>query len=160
MVDYQDQEEFDESLYHEDNKRKKMIKIIIIVLVLVLMIVVIVYAVFRKKDGSDNKQMENAAKNDNIETTSQAIDKTEEKRMEEILAQFANDKDRDGLSAEKEKELGTSDTQADTDWDGITDKDEVEIWGTDPLKADTDGDGYSDGFEVNGGYNPKGQGKL
>ncbi|MGH8055961.1 MAG: hypothetical protein ACREOH_01800 [Candidatus Entotheonellia bacterium] len=37
---------------------------------------------------------------------------------------------------------------ADTDRDGITDRDEVDYYGTDPYKADTDGDGLTDGAEV------------
>ena len=31
---------------------------------------------------------------------------------------------------------------ADTDYDGLTDYEEVDIYGTDPSKADTSGDGY------------------
>ncbi|NRA05500.1 MAG: type IV secretion protein Rhs [Nitrosopumilus sp.] len=37
----------------------------------------------------------------------------------------------------------------DTDSDGLTDGDEVNIHGTDPLNSDTDGGGISDGDEVN-----------
>ena len=36
----------------------------------------------------------------------------------------------------------------DTDFDGLTDQEEVEIYGTNPLIADTDQDGCSDGVEV------------
>jgi len=38
--------------------------------------------------------------------------------------------------------------QLDTDADGLTDSDEINIWQTDPANADTDGDGLSDGVEV------------
>jgi hypothetical protein len=41
----------------------------------------------------------------------------------------------------------------DRDGDGLTDEREQEL-GTDPLKKDTDGDGYGDGWEVENGYDP------
>ncbi|HOZ55924.1 MAG: hypothetical protein BWY51_00494 [Parcubacteria group bacterium ADurb.Bin316] len=43
---------------------------------------------------------------------------------------------------------------ADTDGDGINDKDEQEVYFTDPLKADTDGDGHNDKEELTNGYSP------
>ena len=43
---------------------------------------------------------------------------------------------------------------ADFDGDGITDDDEIDIYGTDPDKADTDGDGISDGEEIELGTDP------
>jgi len=42
----------------------------------------------------------------------------------------------------------------DSDFDGVPDRDEIEIYGTDPNKQDTDGDGYSDWIELNTGYSP------
>ena len=42
----------------------------------------------------------------------------------------------------------------DTDGDGLSDADEVNIYGTDPLLADTDGDFFGDGFEVAFGSDP------
>lgn len=48
----------------------------------------------------------------------------------------------------------------DSDSDGLTDQEEISIYGTDPNNLDTDGDGYSDGDEVDAGYNPLGSGKL
>ncbi|MGJ4170941.1 Rib/alpha-like domain-containing protein, partial [Corynebacterium macclintockiae] len=66
------------------------------------------------------------------------------------------DSDGDGLTDDKEKELGTDPNKADTDDDGIKDGDEVSGDGnkfdgkpTDPKNADTDGDGVNDGDEVN-----------
>ncbi len=41
----------------------------------------------------------------------------------------------------------------DSDKDGLTDEEEKNI-GTDPFNPDTDNDGYSDGFEVQHGSNP------
>ncbi|PJA47589.1 hypothetical protein CO172_00755 [Candidatus Uhrbacteria bacterium CG_4_9_14_3_um_filter_36_7] len=85
-----------------------------------------------------------------------------------LIEEFSNetppklfvDTDKDGLTDEKEQALGTSPTQADTDGDGLFDREEVEVYKTDPLNPDTDGDGYLDGEEVKNGYNPKGSGKL
>ena len=43
---------------------------------------------------------------------------------------------------------------ADRDGDGISDKDETEIYFTSPDNADTDGDGYNDWIELNNGFSP------
>jgi hypothetical protein len=48
----------------------------------------------------------------------------------------------------------------DSDQDGLTDAEELNIYQTNPLQADSDGDGYTDGDEVRAGYNPLGEGKL
>ncbi len=42
----------------------------------------------------------------------------------------------------------------DSDNDGLTDYDEVYVYGTDPYNPDSDGDGYSDGIEVYYGSDP------
>lgn len=43
---------------------------------------------------------------------------------------------------------------SDDDNDGLSDSDELNVYGTDPLNPDSDGDGYSDGFEVSIGSDP------
>ncbi len=70
------------------------------------------------------------------------------------------DSDGDGLSDVEERELGTNPLEADTDGDGLFDREEIKVYKTDPKDADTDRDGYADGMEVNGGYNPNGEGNL
>lgn len=70
------------------------------------------------------------------------------------------DTDQDGIPDEEEIKLGTSITEFDSDFDGIQDYHEINIWGTDPLNPDTDGDGFPDGLEIVTGYNPLGEGKL
>ena len=42
----------------------------------------------------------------------------------------------------------------DSDGDGLSQYQEVIVYGTDPADADSDDDGFSDGFEVETGYNP------
>lgn len=73
---------------------------------------------------------------------------------------IGEDTDGDGLTDAEEKELGTDISLSDTDGDGLFDREEVEVYKTDPLSHDTDEDGHSDGDEVEGGYNPKGDGML
>lgn len=70
------------------------------------------------------------------------------------------DTDSDGLTDAEERAIGTSITNQDTDSDGLFDREEVRVYVTDPLDQDTDGDGYLDGEEVNGGFDPKGPGRL
>jgi hypothetical protein len=43
---------------------------------------------------------------------------------------------------------------ADSDFDGVPDKDEIEVYYTDPNNPDTDSDGYSDWIELISGYSP------
>ena len=74
------------------------------------------------------------------------------------------DTDNDGLSDNLELLIGTDIDQADSDFDGISDYDEVGYDGdansynvaTDlnPLNADTDSDGMGDGWEINFEYEP------
>ncbi|MGM0557251.1 MAG: OmpA family protein [Myxococcota bacterium] len=59
----------------------------------------------------------------------------------------SDDPDRDGLSNEREFDLGTNPMRIDTDGDFLRDGEEVEL-GTDPLLVDTDGDGLEDAAEV------------
>ncbi|MCU9520063.1 YPDG domain-containing protein, partial [Corynebacterium sp. ES2794-CONJ1] len=85
----------------------------------------------------------------------------------------SNDSDGDGLSDEKEQQIGTNPDKADTDGDGINDGDEIngsknpfkdqkhdpagEPGNTDPLNPDTDGDGINDGAEINTKVDENGQ---
>jgi hypothetical protein len=69
-----------------------------------------------------------------------------------VIAQTAaaeGDDDGDGLSNLYEKNLGTDPKNPDTDGDGLTDGEEVNIYGTNPKNNDTDGDTLLDGYEVN-----------
>lgn len=46
------------------------------------------------------------------------------------------------------------DSTADCDGDGLTDREEVQVYGTDPTDPDTAGDGISDGWKVQYGFDP------
>ncbi len=48
----------------------------------------------------------------------------------------------------------TSPWSVDTDGDGLTDHEEVSVYGTDPTGWDTDGDGLGDGAELAAGFSP------
>ena len=63
------------------------------------------------------------------------------------------DSDGDGLSDERELEIGTDPQNPDSDGDGLMDGEELEL-GTDPIESDTDGDGVSDGKELELGIDP------
>lgn len=65
-----------------------------------------------------------------------------------------NDEDGDGLSNEEEAAHKTDPSSRDTDGDGLSDGDEVNIYKTDPTKVDTDGDGYPDQMEIFTGHDP------
>ena len=64
------------------------------------------------------------------------------------------DFDEDGLTNGEESDLGTYFYASDSDLDGLSDYDEVRIYGTDPMNPDSDKDGLSDGDEASLGKNP------
>lgn len=70
------------------------------------------------------------------------------------IGMMTKDTDGDGLDDLQEGVYGTTITDADTDNDGISDGDEVYVYGTDPLNADGDGDKTSDLLEVVSGTDP------
>jgi hypothetical protein len=51
-------------------------------------------------------------------------------------------------------------SRKDSDHDGLSDWEEINVYGTDPFDPDTDGDGMDDGEEVFLGRNPNGKGYL
>lgn len=76
------------------------------------------------------------------------------------VEKFPNDLDRDGIDNATEKQMGLSETEFDTDGDGLSDYAEINTFKTDPNKMDSDGDGYGDSEEIVNGFNPNGPGKM
>lgn len=66
---------------------------------------------------------------------------------------FSSDVDRDGIPDDVEAALGTDPLREDSDFDGLSDYEEVYVRGTSPVLADTDGDGLPDAWEVRYGLN-------
>ena len=64
------------------------------------------------------------------------------------------DSDNDDLNNLSEIKLGTNCIIYDTDGDGLSDGDEINIYGSDPLKMDTDGDTLSDGQDIKLSFDP------
>jgi subtilisin family serine protease/outer membrane protein assembly factor BamB len=58
------------------------------------------------------------------------------------------DSDSDGLDNRTEAANGTNPRARDSDFDDLTDIDELQRHGTSPIRADTDGDGMLDGWEI------------
>ncbi|MCW8092843.1 S8 family serine peptidase [Alteromonas sp. ASW11-130] len=64
------------------------------------------------------------------------------------------DSDNDTLTNLEEIELGTNPSNSDTDGDGLSDSNEINIYSTDPIMEDTESDGMADGWEIDFGLNP------
>ncbi|MCW8923896.1 MAG: RHS domain-containing protein [Gammaproteobacteria bacterium] len=71
-----------------------------------------------------------------------------------LLAVYHADSDADGESNVDEDSAGTNPTSFDSDGDGISDYDEIYVYGTSHLLADSDGDGIDDRLEINLGSDP------
>jgi hypothetical protein len=69
-------------------------------------------------------------------------------QIKDIEIVESDDPDGDGLTTAQELALGTDPLRADTDGDGVSDYDEVNLYHTNPLMADTDSDGVSDADEL------------
>jgi hypothetical protein len=87
-----------------------------------------------------------------------------------VYLAYVSDEDGDGLFSREERLNGTSDQQADSDGDGLSDFDEIRTsWGvfsnlpyyqdrplvaSSPIQADADGDGWNDALERDAGTDP------
>lgn len=74
-----------------------------------------------------------------------------EEEVEELLERLKDDVERtENILRERVGE----ELNKDSDNDGVTDYDEINIYNTDPHSADTDRDGFNDGAEILNGYDP------
>lgn len=64
------------------------------------------------------------------------------------------DHDGDGLTLLQEFYAGSNPWDADSDDDGLSDSEEVDLFGSDPMNADSDDDGMPDAWEVGNGLDP------
>ncbi len=188
------------------NKQKT--KMIIILALSIIILAAAVYLVYSKlmKSASENDLLINETVNQQIEKTNtspvvdndslspQPEDTNKASSSVEVVVPFPGqpvvpvvpveaDTDGDGLTDDREANIGTNPLSADSDGDGLqdneelmiyntkplnsdsdgdglTDYEEISVYGSDPLSIDSDGDGYSDGEEVQNGYNPVGDGAL
>lgn len=72
------------------------------------------------------------------------------------ISDFDEDTDGDGLSNGDEIEIESNPIAIDSDLDGLTDYEEVTgtVYKTNPLSEDTDSDGANDFWEINNGFDP------
>lgn len=75
------------------------------------------------------------------------LDVIDEDELIEILKK--TDSDIDGMTQYDKYKMGLDyEDDSDSDHDGLTDKEEIEVYGTDPLKASSAGDLYTDSYKV------------
>jgi hypothetical protein len=74
-----------------------------------------------------------------------------EEYIEKVMGELQN---RTEASEKLIKDRLGIDVMKDSDTDGITDYDEVNLYKTNPQSADSDNDGFIDGIEILNGYNP------
>lgn len=73
----------------------------------------------------------------------------------DVAEQKADDTDHDGIANADEAKAGTDALKADSDTDGLTDREEKFVYNTDPSNADSDSDGMKDGEEIKNRRDPK-----
>lgn len=100
-----------------------------------------------------NESLQELMKSLNEEKQNENVNQ-ENKDSEPVTPTAPVDSDSDGLSDERELELGTNPGLSDTDNDGLSDLEEIDVYQTNPALKDTDADGYEDGLEVKNGYDP------
>jgi hypothetical protein len=123
----------------------------IILLAVLLIVLIVIFGVyfFRSREASNNNVLSSSTTNNNPTTI---LDKIVGTNINQTKGQ---DTDQDGLTDDEEINVYKTDpSKADTDGDGLTDREEVKVYKTNPLKADTDGDGLSDGLEIKNHHDP------
>ena len=111
-------------------------------LLIIFLVLLVVYAV---KTGAENIQLKHS------------LLAGLEVQDEETFASSLKDKKSDikGMSQYDKYNMGLDyHDGSDSDHDGLTDKEEIEVYGTDPLKSSTAGDLYTDGYKVANDMDP------
>ena len=123
---------------------KRERKVWIIITFVMLIIVICAINIFGRKDNNANDDYfinDELAYNPEL-LNSKGSDEISKSRKSDIEGWTLYDKKKAGLSIL---------VGSDTDYDGLTDKEEIEIYGSDPLKTSTSGDLYTDGYKVKNG---------
>lgn len=152
----------DEMIYSDNENPKKKMLLVGIIIVGLLLLAIGSYLAYQKFFvQGDNfilpSQISPEAENNN---TADPQEQPAETTAVEEESDFSKDTDGDGLTDEEELGYNTDPELADSDRDGLFDREEVITWKTDPLNPDSDQDSYLDGEEVKRGYNPLGPGRL
>lgn len=129
-----------------DNDHNLKFGIILIVILLVILIAIFGLYSWRNKSSSLNSEQTATEQKPSL------IDKLLGQSSDNSVA--LTDADADGLSDKAEIDFKTNAAKADTDDDGLTDREEEMVYKTNPLVADTDGDGMNDGQEIKNRRNP------
>lgn len=117
-------------------------KVFIVILIIIILLIGVPF-VLSRIDLAKQHRMEN--KSDKV--TSVDMGWSAEKKN--IKALKKEDSDIEGMTKYDKYEKGLDPrNNSDTDGDGLSDKDEIEVYGTDPLKMSTSGDLYTDGEKV------------
>ena len=157
------------NLVQKTGKKSNVVMTVVIVCLAIVLLSLAGFWVYSKYGNNEEEtfeefgiQEEGENFNDMLKDFSNTLDDqpAPEPESEEPVPGAQDDLDKDGLTDKEEIEFGTNPNRFDTDFDGLSDYDEVKIYFTDPIDVDSDKDGYLDGVEVENGYNPLGQGKL
>ena len=107
-----------------------------------------IYEAVVYKSDPDSKDTDGDTLSDYEEVVYSNTSPTNKYTRELSVTDADDDFDEDQLTNKEEMANKTEPLIADTDWDGLNDYDEINVYFTNPLVADTDGDGLSDGSEI------------
>ncbi len=149
------------------SKTSKKLFLLVLLFVFLIMIIFVIVDIFYKNNLKKNNEIQqknenivnnNVVNNDNTDSILKDTDMDglydiEESRFGTDM--FLFDTDFDLISDGDEIKLyKTNPLNQDTDGDGLSDYDELFVYKTNPLSSDTDADGYRDMDEINNGYSP------
>lgn len=111
---------------------------------------------FEKELGTDknNPDTDGDGLNDYFEFAHTNTDPTKVDTDNNGIPDGDEDPDQDGLTNKEEQKYKTNPHEKDSDYDKLTDGDEVKKYKTSPTKDDTDKDGIEDGREIELGLDP------